>query len=315
MTPRRRLGRGVIIAIAAAALVVIGAGIALVVWFTARADSPEAGAQRYLDALASGDADEVRETLASSAVPDAATLGAFEAATAYPSDPEVAGVETSGNDTATISASYFLPGGVHAVTFTVRLEDERWLADADALGGISATPTMGDAVTIGDVVLGASAPLIALPGVYDVVAAPAGILTGAAEVVVTPGATADVVVEAALAPDASATAQPAVDAYLEACTASSADTPAPTSPPSCGISIPWGADLASADGFVFRIESLPTVTLDSTGGFLATGGSYVATVSGQTRAGTPASFTYRDDAWTLRGALTFEAGELVLQAW
>ena len=88
-----------------------------------------------------------------------------------------------------------------------------------------------------------------------------------------------------------------------------------TSPPSCGISIPWGADLASADGFVFRIETLPILALDATGGFIASGGSYVATVSGQTRAGTPAAFTYRDDAWTLRGAFTFEAGEFVLQAW
>ncbi|WP_458042166.1 MULTISPECIES: Rv0361 family membrane protein [Bacteria] len=315
MTPRRRLGRGAIIATAAAVLVLIGAVIALVVWFTARGDSPEAGAQRYLDALASGDADEVRATLTSSALPDAATLEAFGAATAYLSDPEVAGVETSGNDAATVSAAYFLTGGMHAVTFTVRLEDGQWLADADALGSIAATTTMGDAVTIGDVVLEASAPLVALPAVYDVVAAPAGILTGEAEVVVAPGATADVTVEVALAPDASATAQPAVDAYLEACTASSADTPATTSPASCGISIPWGADLARAEGYVFRIETLPTVTLDATGGFIASGGSYVVTVSGQTRAGEPASFTYRDDAWTLRGALTFEGSELILQAW
>ena len=315
MTPRRRLSRGVIIAIAAAVLIVVGVGVALVVGLITRGDSPEAGAQRYLDALASGDADEVRGTLGSSAVPDATTLDAFEAATAYPSDPEVAGVETSGDDTATVSAGYFLPGGFHAVTFTVRLEDGRWLADADALGSISATSTMGDAVTIGDVVLEASAPLIALPAVYDVVAAPAGILTGAAEVVVTPGATAEVAVEAALAPDASAAAQPAVDAYLETCTASSADAPAPTSPPSCGISIPWGADLASADGFVFRIETLPAVTLDATGGFIASGGSYVVTVSGQTRAGEPASFTYRDDAWTLRGAVEFSGDQLVLHAW
>jgi hypothetical protein len=315
VSPRQRLGRGLIIAITAAVLVVIGAGIALVVWFTARSDSPEAGAQRYLDALASGDADDVRATMTTDAAPDTATRGTFEAATAYLTQPSITGTEAMTGESVTVSASYLLTGDTHEVTFTMRLEDGQWLAAADALGTISATTTIGDAVTIGDVVLEASAPLLALPAAYDVVAAPAGIVTGTAEVVVDPGATADVAVEAALAPDASVTAQAAVDAYLEACTASSAESPAVTSPPSCGISIPWGADLASADGFVFRIETLPILALDATGGFIASGGSYVATVSGQTRAGTPAAFTYRDDAWTLRGAFTFEAGEFVLQAW
>ena len=35
---------------------------------------------------------------------------------------------------------------------------------------------------------------------------------------------------------------------------------------------------------------------------------------GVTRDGTEGSFTYRDDDWTLRGALIFTGGELVLQA-
>jgi hypothetical protein len=315
MSPRRRPGRGLVIGIAAIALVVLGAGIALAVWLTMRGDSPEAGAQRYLDSLASGDADEVRATLTAGAIPDAATLNAFEAATAYLTQPRVEGAEAASADTASVSASYLLAGEMRTVSFTVRQIEGRWLADTDAVGEIVATTSIGDAVTIGDVVLEASAPFVALPASYAVSAAPARILTGTTNAVAAPGASTEVAVDAALSPDAAASTQPALDAYLETCTASSPEAPASTSPKACGISIPWGADLASTTGFVFRIETLPTVALDETGGFLATDGSYVVTVSGLTRDGDPGSFTYRDDAWTLRGALTFAGGELVLEAW
>ena len=309
----RQPGRSVIIGIAAVVLIVVGSCIVLALWLTSRGDSPEAAAQRYLDALATGEADEVRATLTAGAVPDG-TLDAFEAATAYLTQPRVGDTKTTA-DTATVSASYFLAGGMRMVEFTVRRVDGRWVPGTDALGEIVATTSVGDAVSIGDVVLETSAPLVALPAAYDVTAAPAQVLTGTAEAVVTPGATTEVAVEASLSPDAAASAQPAVDAYLETCTASSPEAPAATSPEACGIGIPWGADLASADGFVFRVETLPTVALDATGGFLASGGSYVVTVSGVKRDGTAGSFTYRDDAWTLRGALTFEGGELVLKAW
>ena len=315
MSPRRRLGRGAAIVIAAAVVIALAAAIALVVWFTTRGDSAEAGAQRYLDALASGDADEVRATVTADAMPGDTTLNAFEAASSYLREPTVTSTEASTDGTATVSATYSLAQEARTVTFTVRQEDGRWLADADALGALAATTSIGDAVSVGDVVLETSATLIALPAAYAVTATPAGILTGEAEVVVTPGETTQVAVSASLTPDAAANAQPAVNAYLEACTASSPETPAPTSPASCGIGIPWGADLASAQGFVFRIETLPTVALDATGGFIAGGGSYVVTVSGLKRDGTPGEFTYRDDAWTLRGALVFTGGELVLQAW
>lgn len=315
MSSRRRLGRGAIIGIAVALVVVLGAGVALGVWLTGRGDSPEAGAQRYLDALAAGDAAGVRASSMDGSSLSAETLDAFVSAREYIGDPAVTSTESTGNDAATVSASYDIAGESLAVSFTVREEGGRWLADPDALGAFALTTSIGDAVRIGTVVFETSETFVALPAAYDISAAPEGVLTGSASAVATPGATTDVAIEAALAPDADALAQPAVDAYLEACTSSSAVAPAPMSPASCGISVPWGADLASAQGFVFRVETLPTVALDPSGGFIATGGSYVVTVSGTTREGTTDSFTYRDDAWTLRGALTFDAGELVLQAW
>ena len=315
MTPRRRLRRGAIIGIAAAILVLLAAGAALALWLVGRGDSPEAVAQRYLDALADGDGDAARATFADGAAPTTDTLDAFESASAYLTRPAVAGAETSADDSTSVKASFFLAGGMHIVTFTVRQQDGRWVLGDDALGAITATTTLGDAVSVGGVMLETSASLKALPAAYEVAAAPGQILTGTAEAVVTPGGQTQVAVEASFAPDASAHAQSAVDAYLKACTRSSAEAPATTSPTACGIRIPWGADLASADGFVFRVETLPTVALDATGGFIATGGSYVATVSGLTREGTPADYTYRDASWTLRGGLDFEGGELVLRAW
>lgn len=314
MTPRPRR-RGALIAIIAAATVVVLGAIGFAVWLGTRGETPEAGAQRYLDALAAGDGDRLSAAVTPDVDLSAETIDAFAAATAYVEEPTVVSVETSSNDTATVSASYFLAGGMRVVPFTVRLVDGQWLADADALGGIVATTSVGDAVTIGDVVLESSVPLIALPAAYTVTAAPADVLTGQAEAVVTPGATTEVAVSASLTPDAATRAQPAVDSYLQACTASSPEAPATASPASCGISIPWGADLASAQGFVFRVEAFPTVALDASGGFIAAGGSYVVTVSGVTRDGTEGSFTYRDDDWTLRGALTFTGGELILEAW
>jgi hypothetical protein len=315
MSPRRRPGRGAAIVIATTAVIALAAAIGLILWFTTQGDSAEAGAQRYLDALARGDADEIRTTVTADAMPGDTTLDAFEAASSYLGQPTVTSTETLADGTATVSATYSLAREARTVTFTVRQEDGRWLADADALGALAATTSIGDAVKIGDVVLETSATLVALPAVYAVTATPAGILTGEAEAVVAPGETTQVAVAASLTPDAAARAQPAVDAYLEACTASSPETPAPASPESCGISVPWGADLASAQGFVFRIETLPTVALDATGGFIASGGSYVVTVSGPKRDGTPGEFTYRDDAWTLRGALVFTGGEVILRAW
>ncbi len=315
MSPRRGWGRGAVVAIIAAVVVVAVGGVGLAIWFGSRGETPEAGAQRYLEALASGDADRLAVAVAPDVDLSAGTLDAFASATGYLRQPAVTSTETSSSETATVSATYFLSGGMRVVSFTVRLVDGRWLADADALGGIVATTSVGDAVTIGDVVLEASTPLAALPAAYAVTAAPAEILEGEADAVVTPGATTEVAVAASLTPDAAARAQPAVDTYLTDCTASTPEAPATAIPESCGISIPWGADLASAQGFVFRVQTFPTVALDATGGFLASGGSYVVTVSGMQRDGTAASFTYRDDAWTLRGALVFTGGELILQAW
>lgn len=315
MTARRRPRRGAVIVIIAAVLVVVAGGAGLTIWLASRGETAEAGAQRYLEALASGDSDRLAAAVADDVDLTTETLAAFAAASAYLREPRVTSTETSSSDSATVSATFVLSEDERDVTFSLRLEDGRWLADSDALGSIAATTSVGDAVTIGDVVLETSAPLIAVPAAYTVSAAPAGVLEGEAEAVVTPGETTEVAVAASLTADAATRAQPAVDAYLQECTASSPEAPAPVSPAACGISIPWGADLASAQGFVFRVETLPTLTLDASGGFIASGGSYVVTVSGVQRDGAAGSFAYRDDAWTLRGALSFAGGELILQAW
>ncbi|MBD3942375.1 hypothetical protein IF188_11760 [Microbacterium sp. NEAU-LLC] len=113
-------------------------------------------------------------------------------------------------------------------------------------------------------------------------------------------------------------AQPAVDlptaverqlhAYADACT-----QPATTVPDHCGIVIPWAADLAELTGVAFRIEQRPTVAISpDSSSFDATGGVLVATVTGTTRDGATATFTYRTDTWTLRGDIDDEDGRIVV---
>ncbi|GAA5197308.1 hypothetical protein [Microbacterium jejuense] len=102
--------------------------------------------------------------------------------------------------------------------------------------------------------------------------------------------------------------QEQVDAYADACA-----EPAAAVPGHCGIVIPWAADLAQLTSVAFRVEQRPTVAISADGGsFAATGGVLVASVTGTTRDGVAATFTYRTDAWTLRGDIDDEGDRIVV---
>jgi hypothetical protein len=102
--------------------------------------------------------------------------------------------------------------------------------------------------------------------------------------------------------------QEQLDAYADSCA-----QPAVTVPDHCGIVIPWAADLAQLTGVAFRIEQHPTVAISADGAtFDATGGVLVATVSGTTRDGVAAEFTYRTDAWTLRGDIDADGDRILV---
>ena len=147
-----------------------------------------------------------------------------------------------------------------------------------------------------------------LPAVYTVAAAPIGILDDSATVSVPPGMPVGVALEPTLTAEATALAQEQIDLYAAECAA----TPAAV-PPSCGIRIPWQADLATLDSVAFRIDTAPVVEIaPDAETFAATDGVIVATVTGVTRGGDTASFTYRSDEWSIRGYVRFTGDEMRL---
>lgn len=95
--------------------------------------------------------------------------------------------------------------------------------------------------------------------------------------------------------DETGRAQQRWDALLAACT-----SPADAVPPSCGLRIPWAADLVTIDSVRFRIEQPPQLTLTPPT-FRAEGGILVATVTGTGHDGAAKSVTYRTEDWMLRG--------------
>lgn len=156
--------------------------------------------------------------------------------------------------------------------------------------------------------LGADEPVLLLPALYDVFPAPVGILTGTATAALAPGGAATADLQPELSDTALETASAQVQAYIDACTA-----PADAVPANCGIRVPWAADLATLTSLSFRVETAPTLAFaDDLSSFAATGGVLVATASGTTRDGSPGTFTYRSDDWSLRGGMAFSGNRLVL---
>ncbi len=293
------------LAIAAAAALTISAGI---VFLTAsRQPDLRATAEDYLTALAAGDYAAIDSLQGSESAFDVTAQNAFEGAQEYVSDVAVESVSNDDATTGSARASIALAGERHTITVGFTLVNGRWLLAGGDLGSLTVTTALGDSVRIGGALVRTTEQVHLLPALYSVAAAPAGLLEGDAEVAVTDEPVA-VTLDARLTSDASAQTQTQLDAYADLCTETATAVPV-----NCGIRVPWAADLTNADRIAFRIEKYPVASIaeDATT-FAATGGVLVATVTGTSRAGGTASFTYRADDWALRGTVTFTGDELVL---
>jgi len=299
--------RAVVIGVAAgAAALIIGGGV--VWWLVARSPTAEESAMRYLDALAAGDFATIDAMRSEPLEPAAETVleQAFAGASEYVRSPKIDHVVADGEAT-TVHATVELAGDEHALTFDLIAKGGRWLLDEEDLGGLTVSTPLGDSVWVGDALAPVAAPILLLPAVYPVVAAPRGLLAGEEPAIIADGRS-EVALDVTLTPRATDRAQEQIDAYADSCA-----EPATAVPAHCGLKVPWAADLAILDGLTFRIETRPTVRLspDATT-FAATEGVIVATAEGSTRAGAPGSFTYRADDWALRGTIAFTGDEMVL---
>ncbi|MCR2817053.1 hypothetical protein [Microbacterium jiangjiandongii] len=299
--------RTTVIAIVAASAVVVLA-LAAVVWTLARPRTVEDAAERYLRALAAGDTAALRPLLPPDAPADT-VLTMFAEADAYVEDPEITRREADG-DVTTFRASARLQGETATIRFDLTEASGNWTLTDDSLAVIDVTTSLSDAVAVGETVLPlrAEGALAVLPAVYTLQAAPTDFLDGAATVVATAQAPVPATIDAVLAPDAATRAQPQLDAYLDDCAEATTEVPQ-----RCGLAIPWAADLAELTAVNLRIEAYPVLSIDpATLSFVATDGVVVATAAGVDRDGETASATYRTDAWTLRGVVTFTDGQALL---
>lgn len=289
-----------------AAVTVVGGGALW--WATTRPASAEDAAEAYLSALESGDVDAIRAQVASAEGPDTSTLEAFTGAAEYVTDARIEKITTGPQGTTGVAATAVFDGERRDVSFVMERVDEVWSVTGDFLGTLDVTSNLGDSVWIGGVLAPTGAPTPLLPAVYAVQVAPFGALTGEESVAVDNAEPLTVALDASLSPDATPLAQEQLDAYADACAATSEAVAA-----HCGLRVPWAADLTTLTSISYRIETHPHVTLASDGArFDATAGVIVATATGTPREGTATSFTYRADDWVLRGDLVFHGNELTL---
>ncbi|TQK20013.1 hypothetical protein FBY40_2532 [Microbacterium sp. SLBN-154] len=289
----------VTIVVAAAVVIIVGvAGV--LTWAGSRDDGPEAVARTWLAAIAEGDEDAARAAMSREV--DALDVGG---AVERPSEPSVREVRIDG-DTAEADVSFVLAGDVREARLPLTQTSDGWLVGEDALGRVDISTDLGDSVTIGEAVVPAGEVRL-FPGTYDLTAAPRDYLDGSASVSVIPGEEHTVAVQATYNSAALDAVREAVADHLNACT-----QPASAVADDCGLRVPWAADLAVLERIAYRIERLPEVQLTEEGGFAATGGVVVATASGTGRDGSPASATYRDDAWTVRGTITVTGAQIRL---
>lgn len=297
---QRRVIAGIV---AGVAVVAIGAGIAA--WTLTRPPSADDVADRYLRALSNGDFAAIAPLLPESV--DAGHLEtAFAGATAHLTDYAV--TLTGDGDAVSARADVRLGGADGVVVFGLARTDDGWTLAQDFLASLEVSTTLGDSVLVGDALAPADEPIALLPAVYPVSAAPAGILEGDIEVTATNDEPVTAALDPTLAPSATDIAQRRLDDYAAQCTA-----PAATIPERCGLRAPWAADLRTLDAVAFRVETLPSLRIADDGrSFAATGGAVVATVTGTTRAGSAASFTYRSEDWSMYGTVRFEGEQMVL---
>lgn len=291
--------RTAVVAAAALGAVALGA----LAWILTRAPGPEETARAYLSALADGDTGALA---AMSGTVDDSALQAFAGAHHYIDDPQIEGVVPGQDGFTTVRATASFDGRRHELSFAVVRSGAGWELGGEFLGSLAIRATFGAPVRVGGVVVDDGDASL-FPAVYEVEAAP-GVLTGSTLVAVT--TRREIVdVEIEVAPDAATVVQPQLEAYAQTCTAGGASIP-----PQCGLRIPWAADLTTMERVAFRVERMPQVSLspDATS-FAATGGVVIATVTGATRSGEQAAYTYRDDSWTLRGSIMFDGIDTVLQ--
>lgn len=297
--PGPRRARTVAIIVAAAVMVVVGvAGVLM--WAGSRQAGPEAVARAWLVAVADGDEDAARAAMSGG---DALEVGG---AAERLSEPSVGAVRIEG-DAAEAEVSFVLAGESHATSLTLSETPDGWRVGPDALGRVDVSTGLGDSVTIGEAVVPVGEVRL-LPGIYDITPAPREYLGDAVSVAVLPGERADVAIDPRFTDAGVQAVREAVTDHLNACT-----QPATVVTDMCGLRVPWPADLAVLERIAYRIERLPEVQLTDDGGFAATGGAVVATASGTGRDGSPASATYRDDAWGVRGTVTVTGEQIRLR--
>lgn len=297
--------RAAVVAIAAGAAALLVGGGAAVWWFASRSPGPDVVAGDFLAALAAGDGARAATFLED---PPGAAPDALDGAAGWLTDPAVVSIGAVEEGTTRADVAFDLDGAAQEASFGLVETDAGWRIAPDALGALTPTTTIGDALRVGGVLTPASATTSLFPAVYDVAAAPTGILAGSATAIVLPGSSQEVAVEASLSSDATASAQEQIDAYATACAA-----PASTVPENCGIRVPWAADLGALSGIAFRIDTMPAVAFSADARtFAATGGVLVATATGTTRDGAAQSVTYRADDWALRGTVAFTGDDVVL---
>lgn len=287
--------------IAAAAAVCVAA--AAVVWLLApRSPSAEDQAIAYFSALADGDLDAVR---ASGVAVDDEAATAFSGASEYPRSAEVESSDAASKAT-TVSVSYLL--GEQQLTAELVMIDRagQWVPEpASALGAV----TFDEPVAVGDATLVSDTAIALLPATYETNAAPAEFLAGSTSVIVLPGTDQDVAIDVTLRPEATDRAQEQLNDYAETCTQTGTEVPA-----SCGIVIPWAADLTAVSKISYRVEQMPTLSL-TLNTFHASDGMLVATVTGTGLDGVEQSRTYRTSTWSMRGDVAFTADDITLSVW
>jgi hypothetical protein len=308
--------RGAVIGIVAGGAVLLAVG-GVVAWSLVRPPSIEDAAAAYLDALTTGDFAAIDPLLGPEVASENRRIleDAFAAADSYISDARIEEISPAAGGLMSVRASAMLDGERRGVFFSMADGAGRWALSGDYLATIFTTTALdgdelpaGDSVWIGDALAPAGTPVGVLPAVYTVSAAPRGLLDGAETTAASNDRAAEVAIRVSVAPETAATAQEQLDVYAEDCA-----EPATTVPENCGIRVPWAADLTALASIAFRIEQLPTVEMGADGRtFAATDGVIIATASGTARTGGAGTFTYRSDAWTLRGSVSFEGDEMIL---
>jgi hypothetical protein len=292
------------------AAVLLVAGVAAAWLLLTRPPGPEETARAYLDALATGDGERAASLLLGPDDARADRGGALASASERLSDPVVRSVEALSGERARATVGFVLDGESRSAAFGLVEQEGRWLVAADALGELTASTTLGDAVVVGDVRLPTDTTAALFPAVCTIEASPPGIVDGDARAVVLPGEATVAAVEASVSPRAERLAQRRIDEYAQQCARTATEVP-----DRCGLRVPWGADLTRLDSVSFRIEQMPRVALSpDLRVFAATDGIVVATARGTAWDGATRSFTYRADDWALRGtiALTEDGMQLAV---